>query len=303
MHPDTVDVRVGTPQAALAGVSANIFLGLSSIYWKSLGHVPSNTLLGYRIVISLLMLAIVLALRRSYGRLISRISTQLVLLHASAAALVVINWETFIWASIHGHVVESGLGYLVAPFMAIGFGAIWLKERLSVVRLTGLIAIASALVVLLLGSNELAHWVYLTIGVAWGGYACLKKLTNLDPFSGLFLETLALTALMPFFVWLGPFTLTLPSELSTASLVLLALCGTVSMVPLALFSFAAANLPLSVMGFFQFVLPFTQLLVALVVYQQAVSNNTLLIFSVIWTCLIAIVVEPFWKARRQKPTT
>lgn len=41
-----------------------------------------------------------------------------------AAALVVINWGTFIWASIHGHILESGLGYMLAPFVAIAVGTL-----------------------------------------------------------------------------------------------------------------------------------------------------------------------------------
>ena len=39
------------------------------------------------------------------------------------------------------------------------------------------------------------------------------------------------------------------------------------------------TLPLSVMGFFQFVLPTTQLFVALLIYRQAVSPNTMLCFG------------------------
>jgi chloramphenicol-sensitive protein RarD len=257
MQTDTIDARLTASRAAVAGVSANIILGVSSVYWKALGAVSSTTLLGYRILVSLLILTVVLVVRRSFGRLFGVLSARLVLLHMSAAALVVINWGTFIWASIHGHVVESGLGYLVAPFVTIGAGALWFKERLGLIRLVSLVVIALAFGLLLQGSHELEHWVYLTIGGTWGGYACLKKITRLDPFSGLFLETLALTALMPLMLWLGPFSLDLPAGLGKGLLVMLALCGAVSVVPLALFSFAAANLTLSVMGFLQFVLPST----------------------------------------------
>lgn len=266
-----------------------------------MGAIPATTLLGYRILVSLLMLALVLtARRRSFKALASKLTRRLALLHGGAAALVVINWGTFIWASIHGHVVESGLGYLVAPFVAIGVGALCFKERMSAARLAGIGVIVLALALLLRGSGELEHRVYLIIGGTWGGYACLKKMTSLDSFSGLFLETCALTALMPLLLWLGPFTLVLPDGLGVGPLVLLALCGAVSVVPLALFSFAAARLPLSVMGFFQFVLPSTQLIVALAIYRQQVSGNTLVAFGVIWLSLALIVAEPLWRARRQR---
>ncbi len=305
MQPAAISTRVAAwtgssaSRAALAGVSANVFLGASSLYWKALGAIPATTLLGYRIVASLLMLALVLAARRSFKGLAGKLTRRLVLLHAGAAALVVVNWGTFIWASIHGHVVESGLGYLVAPFVAIGVGALWFKEGMTAARLAAIAVIVLALTLLLVGSGELEHRVYLIIGGTWGGYACLKKMTSLDAFSGLFLETCALAALLPLLVLLGPFTLTLPAGLATDPLLLLALCGAVSVVPLALFSFAAARLPLSVMGFFQFVLPSTQLIVALAVYHQSVSGNTLAAFGAIWLSLAVIVIEPMWKAWRQ----
>ncbi len=44
--------------------------------------------------------------------------------------------------------------------------------------------------------------------------------------------------------------------------------GLASVLPLWLFSLAAARLPVTVMGFFQFVLPLTQLLVAVLIYRH-----------------------------------
>ncbi len=288
-------------RAAMAGVTANVILGASSLYWKALGAIPATTLLGYRILVSLATIALVLAARRRLLAALTRLSLRLFLVHAAAACLVVVNWGTFIWASIHGHVVESGLGYLLAPFVAIAVGATVLGDKMSWIRASGLALILSVVAYLLWSSGELAHWVYLTIGLTWGGYACLKKWTSLDPFSGLFVETAVLAALLPVFMWSTWITLSIPHSTALGQLALLAMCGVVSVVPLALFSFAASGLPLSVMGFFQFVLPSTQLIVALLVYRQPVSNSTLACFVVMWLSLAMIVAEPLvmsWQRRR-----
>jgi len=224
----------------------------------------------------------------------ARLNQRNVLIHGSAAVLVVLNWGTFIWASINGHVAESGLGYLIAPFIAIGTGAFILGDCMSVLRRCLLFIIALCVLVLILRSAELDHWVYLTIGLTWGSYACLKKLTSLDAFDGLFCETVVLSALLPVLLMLLPsLTMQLPPALPGISLALLALCGFISVMPLWLFAKAASALPLSVMGIFQFVLPTTQLIVALWFYHQPISANTILCFSAIWLALLLIVGEPF----------
>jgi len=190
------------------------------------------------------------------------------------------------------------LGYLIAPFVAITVGAVALGDRMSWVRTCALAIIVAAVVVMVQRSGELHHWVYLVIGATWGAYACLKKLTTLDAFSGLLCETVVLSALLAVALATSVTSLRLPAALPTTVLLALAVCGAVSVLPLWLFSLAAARLRLSVMGFFQFVLPTTQLFVALVFYRQPVSFNTLLCFCVIWFALGLLVAEPLFHRRR-----
>ncbi|QBE67579.1 rarD protein [Pseudoduganella lutea] len=283
----------GNLSAVLSGVAANLFLGFSSLFWWELAALPPATLLGYRILLSLATLAVVMAMLDRFRGLGARLTGRVLAIHAAAAGLVVINWGTFIWASIHGHVVESGLGYLIAPFVAIAVGAVAVGDPTSWIRKGALAVIVAAVCVMVQRSGELQHWVYLVIGATWGAYACLKKLTTLDAFSGLLCETVVLAALLALSLAVSATSLRLPAPMADPGLlVLLALCGVVSVLPLWLFSLAAARLRLSVMGLFQFVLPTTQLFVALVFYRQAVSPNTLLCFAVIWIALGVLVAEP-----------
>jgi chloramphenicol-sensitive protein RarD len=220
-------------------------------------------------------------------------------IHAAAALLVAANWGIFIWASIKGHVAETGIGYIIAPFVAIGVGTLALKDPMSIVRRGALVVIVASVVLLLLRSGELTHWVYLIIAAVWGSYACLKKITTLDAFTGLLVETLVLTLCLCVLIPLTSLSMTLASPSST-TLLLLAASGLISVLPLWLFAHAAARLTLSVMGFFQFVLPSTQLIVALAFYRQQMSTNTLLCFGLIWVALLAIVIEPVFASRRQR---
>lgn len=288
--------------AILSGVSANLLLGLSSLFWKALAKIPPTTLLGYRILLSLATLVVVMAALGRLRGLRARLSLRILAIHSAAAMLVVVNWGTFIWASIHGHVVESGLGYLIAPFVAIIAGAVAWGDKMTWLRLGALAVIVAAVLAMILRSGELNHCVYLVIGSTWGAYACLKKITTLDAFGGLLCETVALTAVLVLSLATSATSMRLPPALPNDTLLTLALCGAVSVLPLWLFSLAAARLPLSVMGFFQFVLPTTQLAVALVFYRQPVSTNTLLCFAIIWSALGLLISEPLLaRIRRTRP--
>lgn len=240
---------------------------------------------------SLVALTLVMMLGRRFKVIMAVANFRILFLHALAAFLVAINWGVFIWASIHGNVLESGLGYLIAPFVSIGVGVLVMRDRLSWVKGVAIAIIILGVLLLLFRSVELSAWVYWVIGVTWGGYAYFKKKTTLDSFSGLFVETLALSILLIFLLLTTSLSMQLPESLSQTTWILLLLCGLVSVVPLVLFAFAVQNLKLSVMGLFQFVLPTTQLVVALVVYRQPLSHNSIISFSMIWIALALIVLE------------
>ncbi|MDZ3994610.1 EamA family transporter [Pseudomonas sp. Teo4] len=285
--------------STVAGLSAalvsNCLLGLSSLYWKALGVLPALVLLGYRVLISLLCVTLVLALRRELAPVLRGLTRRDLLLHGAAALFVAVNWGTFIWASIHGHVLESGMGYLIAPVLVIGLGILLYRERLSLRRGLALALVVGSVLYLIIDAGSLDNRVFLAIGITWGGYAWLKKLARLSPWSGLFIESLVLGVLSVPLILLFDAPMQDITVLGAADMSLLLLCGVVSLLPLALFSFATRHLPLSVMGLMQFVLPLTQFCLALGFYGQAPSPGTLLAFSLIALAMLLVILEPMLK--------
>jgi len=287
--------------ATLAGVCANILMGASSLYWRELGDLGPAAIVCYRVLLSLPTLLIAMA---AYGQLVqlrSKIDLKVLGIHLAAAGLIVVNWTTFIWSAIHGHVVESGLGYLIAPCVAIGVGVGFFGDKLDRVRALALAVIGAAVVLLIAKSGELNHGVYLAIGGSWGIYACLKKLTRLDALSGLLVETLFLSIGCIVLLMASPVTLAIPENFAHHSWVMLILAGVASVFPLVLFAYAAGKLSLSVMGLLQFVLPTTQFAIALLVYRQDVSHNSVIAFALIWLALFSIVARPFFRSRLGRP--
>lgn len=288
-----------TTQRGLAGaIAANIALGASSIYWKQLSFMSPYALLGYRIIFSLVTLAFIIFCAGKFSRLKERLTVRIAVVHASAAILIAINWTTFIWASINARVVESGIGYLFAPFVTLVVSAIFLRAPLRRGQILGLVIIGVAMLQLVIQGDGLQHWVYMTIGISWGLYTCLKKITPLDPFGGLFIETTFLSIiLLPTLVaWV--FIGNTQPTLGPLSPLLLA-CGIVSIVPLWLFSKSARQIPVAAVGLCQFFLPTTQFVVAVFYYRQTVNNSTLWCFIVIWATLALMMIGPILYAKNQ----
>ena len=87
-------------------------------------------LLAHRVIWSLIICALLLLTVVPRGWW-ARIGTRrnLIML-AAAAAVVSVNWGTYIWAVNHGHVVETSLGYYINPILSILVGVIFLRERM-----------------------------------------------------------------------------------------------------------------------------------------------------------------------------
>ena len=117
-------------------------------------------------------------------------------------------------------------------------------------------------------------------------YALIKKMVHLGAVTGITLETL----------FIFPFMLTFLSHLhyhgngafgpaapGTSGLLMGA--GVITAVPLVLFAAGATRLPLSVVGFLQYIAPTLMLVCGVILYQEPFTPVHLTSFGLIWTAL------------------
>jgi chloramphenicol-sensitive protein RarD len=79
-----------------------------------------------------------------------------------------------------------------------------------------------------------------------------------------------------------------------------AAAGLVTAVPLLLFGAAALRLPLSLLGFIQYVNPLTQFLLGVLWAHEAMSSSRWAGFSVIWVALALLSVDVLRSSRRRR---
>ena len=275
---------------------ANFILGMSSLYWHIFSDISSISLVIYRIIFSFIFLIAIVIFLSKISQIAQNINFRVLALHSMAAILVAINWGTFIWSSIHGSVLESGLGYLVAPVIVMLTGAIVFGETIYRENIIAVLFISMTLIFLMFSKGNLEHWVYWTIGLTWGGYTILKKATPLTAVDGLLFETFALLVIIfifGFFIGVNNYDISFNVLNSNP---LLYMCGLVSVTPLIMFSFSAQKLDSYSMGALQFVLPTTQLFISILFYNQYASLLTYICFGIIW---ITLLIVSFFKIQRQ----
>jgi len=91
--------------------------------------------LTHRIVWSFVVLALLkIAWQGDALRMIRSLKRSVVGLYALAGVLIAINWLIYIWAVNAGFIVETSLGYFIAPLVNVLLGVLVFRERLRVVE-------------------------------------------------------------------------------------------------------------------------------------------------------------------------
>ncbi|MFN7389388.1 EamA family transporter RarD [Brevundimonas sp.] len=179
-----------------------------------------------------------------------------------ATVLIAVNWGVYVWATTHQATLEASLGYYINPLLNMVVGLWLFRERID---RWGWVAIGLAAVGVLFQALALGRppWISLILAFSFGAYGVIKKRVPVEAQAGLFIECLILLPFgIAYVVWLQASGLGHGfSSLEGFGWALLN--GPATVLPLALFAFAARRMPLSTMGFIQFLAPTLQFCVGL----------------------------------------
>lgn len=285
------------------GAGAYFTWGLFPIYWRWLQAVPAPQLLGHRIVWSFVMMAAILTALREWRHFRAQAWHGRVLaVYLLAAGLIGVNWLTYVWAVNAGFIVETSLGYFINPLISITLGVVLLREKLRPWQWAPVI-LATAGVVYLTVTYGAPPWIALTLAFSFGLYGLVKKLAPLNAAHGLTLETgWLIVPALGYLLWAevtgqGAFGHTDP-----VTSALLVGAGVVTTVPLLLFAGAAHRIPLSWMGFLQYIAPTLQFMLGVLVYGEPFGWRQLIGFGLVWLALAVLAVENVLAQRKAAVT-
>lgn len=276
----------------LFGFSAYAIWGLLTMYWKVLKSFDAFELIGWRISMSSIMLvAFALATRRFIPLVRSLRNRQLLGRVILASVLLSINWCTYVWAVVNGHVIETALGYFIAPIFTLVIGVFGLHEHLQRIQRIAVGFAIAGVVVLTVGYGSVP-FIALALASSWSVYGLLKKQVTLAPLESLAAEVLVLC--VPALLLVAASWQQVNSIANTANTfqwVFVLLLGVATAVPLLLFAGAAHRTPLTVLGPMQYLVPTINFLLGWLLYNEDVSATKLIGFGLIWVCLALVITN------------
>ena len=274
-----------TAQGILAILAACVIWGLSPLYYNLLTMVPPLELLAQRTLWSFLFFALVLGLQGRFSALIHALGNRghVITLFAAACAIAV-NWYFFIYSVQINRVSEASLGYFIFPLVAVVFGLIVFKEKLSALQWVA-VALAVFAVLILTYGLGVAPWLALVLSLSFGTYSVLKKRLDLSPVISVTLEVMLLLPLTVPYLLIQNW----PIQDSTDSWqiwFLLMGSGPLTATPLILFSYATRRISMSTVGIMQYINPSIQFLVALLIFAEPMTDWHFGAFSIIWVAVV-----------------
>lgn len=309
--PGTSDIAAAPPTAESAnasgstraglgwGIAAYTFWGLATVYWKALSRFDAFELIGYRITSSAVLMGAYCAVTGRLRPLLQRLRDPVLLRQIGfASVMLTINWTTYVWAVVHGRVIETALGYFITPIGLMLAGVLVLHEPLRRVQQVALVLAIAAVVVLTVGYGGFP-WVSLLIAATWVTYGFAKKQTPLSPVDSLTAETLVLLVpALAMIVWSAGASNGVPQSADSGQWVLILLTGAMTSLPLVMFAVAARRLPLTIMALLQYIVPTINFLLGWLAYHERLTTVRVVGFGLVWIGLAAVSVDSLHRMRR-----
>jgi len=284
-----------TRDGVAAGLIAYTLWGILPLYFKATADVPPLELLLHRVIWAVPFGAVIIYLRQQWPEVRRALTHRSMLLWlCTAAFFVAINWYIYILAVQQEQIFQASLGYYINPLLYVVAGIFVFGERLRLGQVFAVILATTGVLVLTFSGGQFPA-LALAIGATFTVYGVIRKRVVIGGMPGLFVETLILLPIA--IVWLGWMSAAgnLAFGSGTGVTALLLLAGPVTVVPLLFFALAARRLPLSTVGFMQFLAPTMQFGIA-VYYGEVLTTAHMICFACIWSAVIIFSAD----ALRQK---
>ena len=270
------------------------------MYWKLLSDVDPFEIIAQRIVwCTVFTVAICIIFKHDFIALLREARARRYLI--PAAVLITINWGVYVYAVSVDRIVETAIGYYLNPLVSIILGVAIFKERLKALQIIAL-ALCCVGIAFFTGGYGAFPWISIVLALSFGIYGAVKKKGGYPASEALAFENLvALVPAIAVAVALAyingdhAFLGDVESWQGWQTTLLLIGGGVVTAVPLLLFATAANEIPLTILGFIQYLSPTIALLIGVFVNGEPFTAAHAACLACIWVGLALVAISSIRK--------
>ena len=253
----------------------------------------------WRVVFGFLFAALLVTITKTWGQILALVKTPKKLVWVAVAAIFIfINWQVYVVAVVTGNVIETSLGYFINPLVTVMFAVVLLKEKL---RRMQWVALGVGLIAVLVLTVDYGRppWIAIILALSFGTYSLAKNRVgrNIGALQSFTIESatvlpiaiiqlIVVASVGPVMLLSGP----------TEAAVLIGF-GIMTAVPLILFGAAASRIPLSMIGFIQYLTPVLQFSAGYFILGEEMPPVRWIGFGLVWVSLVILTSDAF----RRKP--
>lgn len=273
-----------------------VLWGLLPIFWKLLANVDSVYVLAQRVLFSCIFCLAIILLKKNGSSVKNILKSKTERRRYFVCGILIsINWGVYILTIAIGKILEASLAYYMSPLFSVVIGALIFKEKLSAVQW---ISVGLALVGVMISVIAYGNVPYLAIiiGLSFALYGAMKKTIKAESEVSICMETMSVLPLaLAFIVYAQLSGYTTFSSLSNAEMLLLAVSGAVTSIPLMLFAKGIRKTSITTSGILMYINPTLQLLVGVLIYNEVFTKMNAITFAFVWAAVILFVLDSLRK--------
>ncbi len=275
--------------------------GLFAIYWAVVTNVAALEIPAWRALSSAFFVGLMVLMVKDSMQIVKAFKNKKVMFMLFLSGMMIgSNWALYIYAITSERIVETSMAYYISPLITVAFSAIIFRTSVNKYQAISLILACIGVVNLFIGYGTIPY-LALSIAITFSLYGLLRKVIQIGAMPGLFIESLYLSVPATFYlIYLastGTMTIT---NATPMEVILVAICGLTTALPLVGFAYAAKNLSLATVGILQYLTPTVSFFIGVYMYKEPFTLSHLITFMFIWVGLIIYSVDGLIAYKKQK---
>ncbi len=272
---------------------ASIFWGLPQpLFFNELNHVSTIEVVLHRGFWSFIFLFLILISISNINEFISIFKTPKKIFTLSITAILIAsNWGGFIYAVSQERVQDASMGYFITPMISILLGYLFLKEKLSKIKICAVILMFTA-IILLFFYLKIFPFLVISIGTTWAIYGLLRKQIGVSPSIGLLYESFFITIISaPYLIYIYQINQSSFLSVDNKTTILLIFTGAVTIFPLFFFNLGLKFIQLGLAGVLFYLAPSFHFITSVFILGEDMDLIKLVSFIIIWLGIILYIFD------------